>query len=169
MSPATAIVSRSLPAPSVAPPTLPSVATSPGAAGAPLHDVTPTGRPSWYGRRVGREERSWLSRTGDVELFAGNTFPTGFATASAALEHAMAAARDRASGSVLVFDAGAAAAREAADGARWFLARCYNVEHEAGTGLVLGRSSFGGSERLTSWHPEVAYVVSGERILTPAR
>lgn len=83
--------------------------------------------PSWYGQRIGREQRSWLSSTGDVDLLAGRTFPTSFADFDAAREHAAKASAK----------AGAVAIMW--HGERFFITRAYNAELERGR-FVLGQT-----------------------------
>lgn len=131
-------------------------AAAPPAAPAP-HRPTPTGRPSWYGTAMAREERSWLSATGDVELFAGNTFATGFSRLSDAEQHARAAS-DGARGAVLVMEV-----RDPKDHrATYWLARSYNAESQAGTGLVVGQTHLDTAPaHCTQWHPEVRALIDG--------
>lgn len=131
----------------------------------PGHDSTPTGMPSWYGAKLGREERSWLSKTGDVELLAGNTFGVPYPTFGAAVDRARSASAEGA-GAVFVMRP---APRDAHAGEFW-LTRSYNAEYTEDRGLYVGRSHFDGSEKgFSNFHPEVTAVVDGDFVLTPPR
>lgn len=130
----------------------------------PGHDTTPTGRPSWYGDKVGREERSWLSRTGDVELFAGNTFGVPHATLGDAIDRGREASQGKL-GAVFVMRP---ASDDAHAGSYW-LTRGYNAEHVKGRGLYVGQTHFDGSEKLTNLHRELFAVVDGDVLVTPRR
>lgn len=140
------------------------------------HDITPTGRPSWYGRELGVEDRSAFSRTGDVALLAGNTFGVHYATAGAALTRAQEASRDG-QGAVLVLAAQPSAAIDAtvtgatpsavAARTEFFLARAYNVEFRNGEGYVIERSHVA-DRSVKNYHAEVRYLVEGDKIVTAA-
>lgn len=121
-----------------------------------LHDTTPTGLPSWYGQKVGREERSWLSKTGDVELFIGNTFGISYGSYKAAVAKAVEASPPG-EGAVLVMSP----VGHDVHAGRFYLARPYNAEYKVGTGLVVGRTHVDGAEKYSNWHPEVHAVVDG--------
>lgn len=127
----------------------------------PPHKPTPTGRPSWYGRSIGREDRSIFSDTGDVFLRAGNTFPTTFATLAAAVKHARSASAGMA-GAVAVFGPRDSSTHR---GAYW-LARAYNVERVDGR-LMLGQTHLDGTEHVVQWHPEARLVIDGAVALGP--
>lgn len=135
--------------------TVPVVTTS------PVHRPTPTGRPSWYGTEIGREDRSVFSATGDVSLRAGNTFPTTFATLAAAVQHARAASAGDA-GAVAVFGP---RDRDAHRGVYW-LARSYNVERTGGA-LELRQTHLTGREHVAQWHPEARLLIDGAVALGP--
>lgn len=129
------------------------------------HDTTPTGRPSWYGDRIGREERSWLSRTGDVELLAGNTFGRSFHSFCDATARAREASADG-QGAVAIFSPSG----HDVHAGRFYLARVYNAEHLRGQGLIIGRSHFDGDEKgFSNWHPELHAVVDGPRLIHGAQ
>lgn len=129
------------------------------------HNTTPTGLPSWYGDHVGREERSWLSRTGDVDLLAGNTFRRTYHAFDEAVARARTASEDG-QGAVAIFSPSG----HDVHAGRFYLARLYNAEHLPGAGLIIGRSHFDGSEKgFSGWHPEVHAVVDGERLLHAAQ
>ncbi|MBC7643749.1 MAG: hypothetical protein H7123_01390 [Thermoleophilia bacterium] len=152
-----------------------------------LHDVTPTGRPSWYGREVGVENRSPFSHTGDVTLLAGNTFGIHFATAGAAINRAQEASRGG-QGAVLVMatphnaatDAATAGVQTAAAAfvahaidantpkTDYSLVRAYNVEFRKGDGYVVERSTIDGRQ-VKNFHAEVQYLVEGDTVVTAAR
>ena len=127
----------------------------------PPHRPTPTGRPSWYGRTIGLEDRSIFSDTGDVLWRAGNTFPTSFPTLVAAVQHARAA-RSGGAGAIAVFGPRDTGTHR---GVYW-LARAYNVERVDGR-LVLGQTHLDGTEHLRRWHPEARLVVDGSIALGP--
>ena len=148
-----------------------------------LHDVTPTGRASWYGREVAVEDRSAFSHTGDVALIAGNTFGVHYATAGAAINRAQAASRDG-QGAVMVFatahdpvedaalagvqTSGAARdaeAREAAATVDYSLARAYNVEFRNGQGYVIERSALA-DHGVRNFAADARYLIEGDRVIT---
>ena len=127
------------------------------------HQPTPTNRPSWYGDRVGREERSWFSKTGDVELFAGNTFATSFSRIDAAVRHARTAS-DGEAGAVFVMRVVDPKTHDA----RYWLTRAYNAEQVHGAGLVVGQTQLDGREKgFSNFHPEVAALADAKFVLKP--
>lgn len=152
-----------------APPTgSPDAPTEPSAAPQlPVsRDMTPSGRPQWYGQALAKQERSWFSRTGDVQLYAGNTFPTSFSRFADAVEHARAASTGE-KGAVFVMrprhvgdDSGAHHHRHP-----FFLTRSYNAEYTRDKGLYVGQTQLDGQERLSDWHPTVEAVVDGPVLL----
>lgn len=114
---------------------------------------TPVALPSLYGQPLGREERSWRTRTGDVDLLAGRTFPTTFRSIDAALKHAReASAGDR--GAVFILHPN--------HRGPYLLARSYNAEHHVGRGYVIEQSSFDGSEKFSGFHDAVTAIVDGD-------
>ena len=123
----------------------------------PAHGTTPTlGLPSWYGSKIGREERSIFSKTGDVELFAGHTFPISYPTFGGAIDRAQSASAD-AAGAVAILN----------HGGRFFLTRSYNAEPTK-QGLYGGQTDLGKPNKgFSNLHPELVALVDGDRIFRP--
>ncbi len=121
------------------------------------HHHTPRGTPSWYGTSLAREHRSWLSRTGDVDLLAGRTFPTGARSLGQAIDQAREATAE---------SVGALAILQHRD--QFHVARLYNAEWVPGQGLMILRSDLDGVERrIDSLNPSLRAIVDGERLIVP--
>lgn len=128
------------------------------------HATTPTGLPSWYGQHVGREQRNWLSKTGDVDLLAGNTFGNSYSSYRSAEIRAREASADG-QGAVLIMSPSG----HDVHAGRFYLARAYNAEYVKDKGLWVGRSQIDGTEKLGSWHPEAHALVSGDIVTGAAQ
>ncbi len=142
--------------------TVPRMQISPVSTQPPTHRPTPTGRPSWHSRTIGTENGSFLRGTRDIELRAGNTFPTSFPSLVAAVAHARAASAG---------DAGAIAVFGPRDGdqhrGRYWLARSYDYLPAPGqTGRR--QTQLTGTEHILRWHPEARLLIDGPVAIGPA-
>ena len=103
------------------------------------------------------QERSRLSATGSVNVYAGRRFPSSFDSMQAALERA-AAASDVGRGAVAVLERGD----------RFYLARAYNAEYGIRRGWHVVQSQLAGERgQLRDLHPDLRALVHEGQVLAP--
>lgn len=120
----------------------------------PLPTQQQVPHPSWYGTRIATQDRPWRTPTGDVEMFAGATFPTSFATAKDAFARARAVSQASEG-------AGAIAVMEKDN--RFWLSRSYNAEFVDGS-LKMVRTVWNGSGfHIANPLPELRGLIDGAR------